>query len=160
MTLEIKKYPNPILRKKCEEIKEVTPEIKKLIEDMIETMEKNNGVGLAAPQIGILKRIIVAETEKGPLCLINPKIVKKGKETALDKEGCLSFPGLFLKISRRREVEVEALDGNGRKIKAKGLLARILQHEIDHLDGILYIDRISFWQRWKIRNKLKNYGSN
>lgn len=153
--LEIKKYPDPILREKCQEVEKVTPEIKKLIEDMAETMEKNNGIGLAAPQVGVLKRVIVAETEKGPIGLINPAILKKSKEKILDEEGCLSFPKLFLKIPRWKKIEVTALDGNGKKIKARGLVARILQHEIDHLDGILYIDKISFWQRWRIKGRLR-----
>jgi len=155
--LEIKKYPDPILRKKCQEVKEITPEIKKLIEDMIETMEKNNGVGLAAPQVGVLKRVIVAETENGPIGLVNPKVLRQSKEVEIMEEGCLSFPKLWLKIKRWKGVEIEALDGNGKKIKAEELLARILQHEIDHLDSILFIDRISFWQRLKIRNKLKKF---
>ncbi len=155
--LKIKKYPDPILREKCEEVKEVNEEIKKLVDDMIETMQKNDGAGLAAPQVGVSKRVIVVETEKGPVGFVNPKIVKKGKETVIEEEGCLSFPGLWLKIKRWKKVDIEALDGDGKKVKAENLLASILQHEIDHLDGILYIDRIGFWQRWKIRNKLKSY---
>ncbi len=158
--LKIKKYPDPILRKKCEEVKEVNEEIKKLVDDMIETMEKNNGAGLAAPQVGVLKRVIVVETEKGPVSFVNPKIVKKSKETVIEEEGCLSFPGLWLKIKRWKRVDIEALDGDGKKVKAENLLASILQHEIDHLDGILFIDRIGFCQRWKIKKKLKEYGSN
>ena len=161
--LEIKKYPDPILRKKCEEVKEIAPDIKQLINNMIETMEENKGVGLAAPQVGVLKRIIVAQTDYGPKAFINPEIIKKTKEKEIMEEGCLSFPGLWLKVERAKGVEITALDSNGNKIKAVGFLARILQHEIDHLDGILFIDRISFWQRLKIRKKLKEieekYGS-
>ena len=170
--LPIKKYPEPILRKKSEEVKEVTPEIKKLIEEMIETMIKNNGIGLAAPQVGVSKRIIVAATQKDPLVFINPKILRKSKETELGEEGCLSFPGLYLKIKRPKFVEVGALDINGKKIRFETkellskspvneryptgvILSRIIQHETDHLDGILIIDRISFWQRWKIRKTSK-----
>ena len=167
MNREIIKYPNPILRKKCEEVEKITPEIKKLIEDMIETMKKNDGVGLAAPQVGELKRIIAVhlvkertseeKVEVEPRVFINPKIVKKSKEDELEEEGCLSFPGLWLKIKRAKEVEVEALNEKGEKIhlKAQGLPARILQHEIDHLDGILFVDRINFWQKLKIRSKLR-----
>jgi peptide deformylase len=159
--LEIKKYPDPILRKKCQEVKEVDEEIKKLVDDMIETMEENDGVGLAAPQVGVLKRIIIVETGKGPEGFINPKIFKKTKETEIDGEGCLSIPGIFLKIKRWKEIEVEALNQEGEKVlvKAVGLVARIFQDEIDHLNGILIIDRVGFWQKLKIRNKLKNYGS-
>lgn len=152
--LEIKKYPHPILREKCRKVEKITPEIRELIKKMIETMKKNNGMGLAAPQVGVAQRIIVVATEKEAKGFINPRILKKSKEKVVITEGCLSFPNLFLKIKRPREIEIEALDNNGRKIKVGGLLARVLQHEIDHLDGILFIDRIPFWQRFKIR---KNY---
>lgn len=176
MILNIKKYPDPVLREKCQELKEVTEEIKKIGQDMIETMIKNQGIGLAAPQVGELKRIIVVYPIKEraseemlktePQIFINPKITKKSKETEIEEEGCLSFPGLFLKIKRPRGVEIEALNEKGEKvqIRAEGLLARIFQHEIDHLDGILFIDRISFWERLMIKKKLKeikkNYGTN
>jgi peptide deformylase len=153
MSKKIIKYPDPILRKKCEEVKEVTEEIKNLGWDMIETMTENQGIGLAAPQVGELKRIIVVQTEKGSEIFINPQIMKKSRETEIDEEGCLSFPGLFLKIKRAKEVEIEALNENGEKIclKTNGLPARIFQHEIDHLDGILFIDRLSFWQKLKLK---------
>jgi len=155
--LKIIKFPDPILRKKCEEVKEVNEEIKKLVDDMTETMEKKDGVGLAAPQVGVSKRVIVVETEKGPKGFINPKTLKKTKETEIDWEGCLSIPGIFLKIKRWKGVEVEALNKEGEKvrIKATGLVARIFQDEIDHLNGILIIDRVSKLERFKIRNKLK-----
>jgi len=163
MILQIKKYSNSVLRKKCEKVKEITPEIKKLVEDMIETMKKEQGVGLAAPQVGVSKRVIIAETENGVKEFINPKILKKSKETEIMEEGCLSVPNLRLKIKRWKEVEIESLDGDGKKIKTEGILARILQHEIDHLNGILFIDRIGKLERFRIRNKLKElekkYGS-
>ena len=159
MIKEIKKYPDPILRKKCEEVKEVNEEIKKLVDDMIETMEKNDGVGLAAPQVGVSKRVIVVETEKGPEGFINPKILKKTKETEIDWEGCLSVPGIFLKIKRWKGIEVEALNQRGEKVRVKavGLVARIFQDEIDHLNGILIINRIGFWQRLKIKRQLQKF---
>jgi len=161
--LEIKFYPDPILRKKCQEVKEVTEEIKNLGWNMVETMEENEGIGLAAPQVGELKRMIVVhpikersleeKTLRSPQIFINPKIVKKSKETLIDEEGCLSFPGLFLKIKRAKEVKIEALNERGEKIqvRAEGLPARIFQHEIDHLDGILFIDKLSFWQKLKLK---------
>lgn len=160
--LEIKKFNNPVLRKECEEVKEINGEIKKLIDDMIETMEKNHGIGLAAPQVGTFKRIIVLGadlTESDISVLINPKIIKKSPEAEIGEEGCLSFPGLYLKIRRAKRVEAEGLDINGKKIKlrANDILARILQHEIDHLDGILFFDRLGFFRKWKVRKKLKNY---
>jgi peptide deformylase len=151
LKLKIVKYPNPILRKRAREVKEITPEIKELALDMAETMNKNQGLGLAAPQVGELKRIIVVSFEDGPRIFINPEIVKKSKEKEVIEEGCLSFPGLFLKIKRAKETEVKALDENGKEIQIKdyGLISRVLQHEIDHLDGILFIDRLTFWQRLK-----------
>ena len=156
MILEIKKYPDPILRKKSEEVKEITQEIKNLGQNMIETMVKGQGIGLAAPQVGELKRIITVKTQKGPEIFINPKITKKSRETEILEEGCLSFPGLFLKIKRVKGVEVESLDIEGRKlhIKVIGVLAQAFQHEIDHLDGVLFIDRLSLVQRWKIKKKI------
>ena len=167
--LKIKKYPDPILRRKCQGVKEVTEEIKNLGWDIVETIEENEGIGLAAPQIGELKRVIVIhpikerspeeKSKKLSQVFINPEIIKRSKETIIDEEGCLSFPGLFLKIKRAKEVEVEALDEKGEKvqIKAEGLPARILQHEIDHLDGILFIDKISFWQKLKIKRQLQKF---
>lgn len=152
MTLEIKKYPNSVLREKCEEIEKIDEEIKKLIEDMKETLkESNNGLGLAAPQVGVSKRVIVIRTSAGAEGFVNPKILKTSKEVETAEEGCLSFPGRFLKIKRAKEITVKALNLNGdeMEIKAKGLMARLFQHEIDHLNGILFIDRISFWQRLK-----------
>ena len=154
MTRQVLKYPDPVLKRKSEEVGEVTDQIKQLAQDLKETMFASQGIGLAAPQIGVLKRIIAVQ-EKTPLVFINPRITKKSRETTVEQEGCLSFPGIFLKINRAKEVEVEALDENGEKIsfKAQGLMARVLQHEIDHLDGILCIDRLSFWQKLKIKLK-------
>lgn len=158
MILEIKKYPDPVLRKKCQEVKEITDEVKKLGWDMVEAMTENQGIGLAAPQVGELKRAIVVQINNQPRVLVNPKIVKKSKETTVREEGCLSFPGLFLKIKRAKKAEIKASTLEGKEVQfgAEDLPARIFQHEIDHLDGILFIDRISFWQRWRMRNKLKN----
>jgi len=157
--LEIKKFNNPILREKCKEVGRIDKKVRKLMVDMAQTIERNQGVGLSAPQVGVAKRIIVVEADfRGQriLGLVNPKIIKRGKGTETDEEGCLSFPGIFLKIKRAKEVEVEGLDINGKKIriKAKGLLARVFQHEIDHLDGTLFIDRLGLAQR--LRFKLKH----
>ena len=126
---------------------------------MTETMLKSQpeGVGLAAPQVGVSKRIIVVKTEKGPAVFINPKIVKKSRKKEAEEEGCLSLPGIWLKVKRVSEVELAALDINGKKIKIKigGLLARIFQHEIDHLDGILIINRVNIIQKIKRTLKIK-----
>ena len=142
---QIRLNGDEILRKKAREVEQVDDKIKELLQDMLETMHKYNGVGLAGPQVGILKRVIVIDLYDGeePLLLVNPKIVKtKGKQEV--EEGCLSFPNEFAKIIRPKEVVVEALNENGKKVKitAKDLLAQALSHEIDHLDGILFVDNI------------------
>ena len=139
----IREEGDEILRKKSREVEQIDDRIKELVEDMIETMHKYNGVGLAAVQVGILKRIIVIDLYDGkePLRLINPVIVKAKGEQEVE-EGCLSFPNKYAKLIRPAEVTVEALDINGKKVKihAKGLLAQALAHEIDHLNGIVFTD--------------------
>lgn len=142
----IRTYGDEILTKRAKEVEEIDERTKELIEDMIETLHKNNGVGLAAPQVGVLKRIIVIDIyEEGTdvFVLINPEIIKtKGEQTV--EEGCLSFPNQFAKIVRPAEVTVKALDKDGKKVKlvGKDLLAQALSHEIDHLNGELFIDKI------------------
>lgn len=131
-----------VLRKRAKEIDEIDNKIRELALDMVETMYKYDGVGLAAPQVGILKRLIVIDPGTGPKVLINPVITKSsGKQTC--EEGCLSFPNMFGNVDRPANVTVEAYDIDGKKIKikAKELEAVILCHEIDHLDGILFIDK-------------------
>ena len=142
---QIRLNGDEILRKKAREVDTVDDKIRELLHDMLETMHKYNGVGLAGPQVGILKRVIVIDLYDGeePLLLVNPKIIKsKGKQEV--DEGCLSFPNEYAKIIRLKEVVVEALNGNGEKVKivAKDLLAQALSHEIDHLDGILFVDNM------------------
>lgn len=137
---------DPVLREVALAVQEITPQVKKLLDDMVETMYDAEGVGLAAPQVGIGKRIIVIDVldENGLLKLINPVIMKReGKEAAV--EGCLSFPGVAGEVERDVKVTVLAMDvdGNPVEICASGLLARAFQHEIDHLDGILFVDRAS-----------------
>lgn len=141
---EIRLSGDEILRKKSREVTEVDDRIRSILNDMDETMHEANGVGLSAVQIGILKRLVVIDTEydgSPSIKLVNPKIIKaKGSQEV--EEGCLSFPNQFAKVVRPEEVIVEALDENGKpiKIKAKDLLAEALCHEIDHLDGKLFID--------------------
>ena len=134
-----------ILKKKSREIETIDEKLQTLIDDMIETMHKYNGVGLAAVQVGILKRVIVIDLydDKGPIKLINPVIIKEKGEQEVE-EGCLSFPNKYAKMIRPKEVTVEALDENGKKIKIQGkdLLAQALTHEIDHLNGIVFIDKM------------------
>lgn len=142
----IREEGDEILKKVSREVEVIDEKIQTLIDDMLETMHKFNGVGLAAVQVGILKRVVVIHTDyekEKPLVLINPEIIKqKGAQTV--EEGCLSFPNKFAKIVRPEEVTIEALDRNGEKIKltGKGLLAQAISHEIDHLNGEVFIDKI------------------
>ncbi|MEI7620975.1 MAG: methionyl-tRNA formyltransferase [Candidatus Moraniibacteriota bacterium] len=145
MILEIIQNPNPILRAKNAKVKDpLDPEIQNLIFDMIETMRQAEGVGLAASQVGVNLRLCVVEVEENLLVLINPQITARSKERTISEEGCLSFPGKFFPIARSSEVQVRYLDQTDKpkKIRTTGLLARALQHEIDHLDGILFVDHI------------------
>ena len=142
---QIRLSDDEILRKTSKEVEEVNDKIRELLQDMLETMHKYNGVGLAGPQVGVLKRVIVIDLYDGsePLKLVNPKIIKtKGNQEV--EEGCLSFPNEYAKIIRPKEVVVEALNENGEKVKiiGKDLLAQALAHEIDHLNGILFIDNM------------------
>ena len=134
-----------ILKKKSREIEEITDKIQVLIDDMIETMHHLNGVGLAAQQVGVLKRVIVIDLydDKGPITMINPVITKTKGEQEVE-EGCLSFPNEFAKVVRPAEVWAEYTDRNGKKIKikAKELLAQAICHEVDHLNGEVFIDKI------------------
>ena len=143
MLLNIIRYPNPILRKKCKAIKKVDDGIRQLIKDMIETMQAAPGVGLAAPQVGKNIRLIVVDAGEGAFSLINPKVKKKSGSQEFE-EGCLCFPGLLGPVERASYVFVTGLDKNGEpvSIEAEGFAATILQHEIDHLDGKLFVDRV------------------
>jgi len=141
--LTIRLYGDSVLRRKSREVKEMSGDIRKLIDNMAKLMYQNKGLGLAASQVGILKRVIVADVGDGLVSLVNPKILwRQGKDTM--SEGCLSIPGINLEIKRSKEVIVEGLPKEGEKVQlgAVGLLARVLQHEIDHLDGILIVDRV------------------
>ena len=141
----VRENGDEVLRKRAREVEVVDDKIRELLDDMVETLHAYNGVGLAAPQVGILKRVVVIDLydDKGPMKLVNPKIVKQKGEQEVE-EGCLSFPNQFAKIIRPAEVIIEALNENGKKIKIKGegLLAQALSHELDHLDGVLFVDKI------------------
>lgn len=144
--LEIITNPNKILRKKSVNIKPTEANIKEmktLFEDMILTMKEKDGVGLAAPQIGKNIRLIVVNTKDGHICMINPIFTKKSWSKELGEEGCLSVPNTFGRVRRHKKVTCIYFDENNekKKVEAKGMFARILQHEIDHLDGILFIDK-------------------
>jgi peptide deformylase len=148
MILKIVKTPDPILETKTAPVKEITPEILKLVRDMIDTCRKAQGIGLAAPQIGKSIRLCIINLEHlglPPFALVNPKIVKTSWKKADMEEGCLSIPGLYGMVKRPAKVTVEAMniEGNKTKFEADGILARVLQHEIDHLDGVLFTSKMS-----------------
>ncbi len=153
--------PDPILRKKCEPLEKVDDSLRKLMDEMLLTMYDAPGIGLAAIQVGILKRIVVIdiskeEEKKNPLFLINPQIIRKSKNTSIYEEGCLSLPGQFAEIERPAECELKYIDysGNEKILTANGLLATCIQHEVDHLDGILFIDYLSKLKKDMIIKKL------
>ncbi len=155
---QIRIMGDPVLREKAQPIPAVDEETRRLIRDMFDTMYDADGVGLAAPQVGVTQRVIVVdphEQDAKPLGLVNPVVLKFSDDVERGEEGCLSIPGLKDIVERPAEVVVEALDGDGKPvhIEADGLLARVLQHEIDHLDGILFIDRVSPLKRKLLLNR-------
>ena len=159
--------PNKILRQISEPIEGVGIEEQKLMDDMLDTMYAANGIGLAAIQIGIPKRIIVMdisknENKKEPIYFVNPVVKNKNSEKAIYEEGCLSVPGQFAEIERPNTCDVEYLDYNGKEqlLKAEGLLATCIQHEMDHLEGILFIDYLSKLKKSMIIKKLSKKKSN
>ena len=161
MTKRILLEPDPILRKKCQPIENVDDELRKLMKDMLETMYKAPGIGLAAIQVGILKRVVVVDIskddqEKHPLFFVNPEITYRSKETSVYEEGCLSLPGQFAEIERPAECHLKYIDFNGKEkeLKADGLLSTCIQHEVDHLDGVLFIDYLSKLKKDMIIKKL------
>jgi peptide deformylase len=161
MILDIKKFPDPILRQKASEVTNIDESTLTLMNNMVETMMSAPGVGLAAPQVGISQRIIVvnlaaAQQEVNIQQFINPQIVEvEGSET--DEEGCLSLPGEFALVKRAEKIFLKAINDKGEELKLEleGLPARIVQHEIDHLDGILFIDRLSIYKREAIKKHIK-----
>ena len=132
---------DPVLTKKCREITEMTPKIKELIDDMLDTMYEANGVGLAGPQVGVLKRIVVIDIGEGPVVMINPVILEKSGEQTGD-EGCLSLPGKAGTVTRPTYVKAHAFDENMEEYEIEGteLMARAICHELDHLDGHMYTE--------------------
>ena len=161
MLRKILTEPDPILRKKCEPLEKVDAETKKLMDDMLETMYAAPGIGLAAVQVGILKRLVVIdiskeEEKKKPIFLINPQIIHQSEKTSVYEEGCLSLPGQFAEIERPAECSIKYIDYDGKEkeLKSDGLLATCIQHEIDHLNGILFIDYLSKLKKDMIIKKL------
>lgn len=159
--LPILTAPDPRLKKKSQPVKAVDAEIRRLMDDMLETMKAAPGIGLAAPQVGVLKRVIVLEIERegastGPLFLANPEIVDVSDEDATYNEGCLSVPEHYADVVRPARVTVRYLDRDNvqQEMACEGLLSTCIQHEIDHLDGVLFIDKISSLKRSMILRKL------
>lgn len=182
MILDILKFPDPRLRHKGQAVETVTDELRQLVDDMFETMYAERGIGLAAIQVGVEKRLLIIDTrpkpnEEGrydlsdmtdrekavqqPIAIFNPEIIKKEGKTTFD-EGCLSVPGYYETVERFEYIEVEGLDRDGNKmhLKLDGLLAICMQHEIDHLDGKVFIDRLSPIKSMRLKAKIKKYGYN
>lgn len=165
--LKLYEYPDEVLKQKCEKVSVVDDDMRRLLDDMLETMYVDKGCGLAAPQVGITKRIIVVDpnpsdddlSARKPMYLVNPEIIWRSEETVMFCEGCLSLPDQRADVERFEKVRVRYLDYNGKEqeIFADDLLAIILQHEIDHLDGILYIDHLSRLKRSRLLKKLDDY---
>jgi peptide deformylase len=157
--LDILHFPDPRLRIKAKPVAQVDDSIRRLIDDMLETMYQAPGIGLAATQVNVAKRIVVidlSEEKNDPLCLINPEILEKNGIEQME-EGCLSVPGVFEQVTRANQIRVRALDrqGNPFEMEADGLLAVCIQHELDHLEGKLFVDYLSSLKRQRIRKKLE-----
>jgi peptide deformylase len=157
--LTILEFPDERLRKKAESVKTVNGKIKQLVDDMLETMYQAKGIGLAATQVNIQQCVIVmdiSEEKNAPLCLINPVIIEKDGSREYE-EGCLSVPGFFEKLTRAEHIKVHALDREGQAMEfdATGLLATCIQHEMDHLEGKLFVDYLSSLKRQRIKAKLE-----
>jgi peptide deformylase len=143
--LHIRTFGDPVLREPAREVDRVTKVHRRLIKDMFDTMREAPGVGLAAPQVGVMERIFVWEVDERHGAVINPRLVSRSEETIEEEEGCLSLPGIAYPVERAASVRLEGLDERGRPVAfdAVDLLARVCQHEIDHLDGVLFIDRLA-----------------
>ncbi|MCG7873667.1 MAG: peptide deformylase [Candidatus Thiodiazotropha lotti] len=157
--LDILHFPDPRLRNKAKPVAQVDDSIRRLVDDMLETMYQAPGIGLAATQVNVAKRVVVidlSEEKNEPLCLINPEIIEKDGVEQME-EGCLSVPGIFESVSRADRIRFKALDRDGILFEkeAEGLLAVCVQHELDHLDGKLFVDYLSSLKRQRIRKKLE-----
>ncbi|GHV36028.1 peptide deformylase [Spirochaetia bacterium] len=156
--MEIVTLENELLRQKAEPVKDINSDIQKTVEEMIEALHEGKGVGLAGPQVGLMKRIFVIHIEGDvPRVFINPSIIGTSQETVKFEEGCLSIPGIWADVVRPRAVQVQAWNEKGRRfnIEANGILARIILHEYDHLEGVLFIDRLSVPKRNRVLAKIE-----
>jgi peptide deformylase len=159
--LEIVTYPDPVLTRRADEVEEVDGKIRKLISDMVDTMYANGGIGLAAPQVGVSKRVVVVDARlydpsTSLISIVNPEVVAEGEEI-IHEEGCLSVPGCVEGIKRRNWIKVRGLNERGREIEVEGeeMLAIALQHEIDHLNGRVILDRMSRVKRDLYKKRLQ-----
>jgi len=161
--LELHYLGDRVLRQPAKRVAKIDDNIRKLAKEMLQTMYSNDGIGLAAPQVGVNKQLIVIDCEldkpdSPPLVLINPKITRSSKQIGSAEEGCLSIPGVYLDVTRPEAIEVSFKDETGkpRKIKAKDLLARVIQHEMDHLNGVMFVDRVD--NEIALNSELKKQG--
>ena len=159
--LPVRLLPDPVLRRKAASVEAVDDDMRRLLKDMLETMYDANGIGLAAPQVGVSRRAIVVdcagdEEDPQPICMVNPEITWRSEERFTREEGCLSIPNHHGDVTRPEAVTIRYLDGDGgeREMSADGLLATCIQHEVDHLDGILFIDHLSRLKRDMIIRKI------
>ena len=159
--LSVRKYGDPVLRRRAARVEAITPALRKTIIDMVDTMYDEVGLGLAAPQIGVSLRLMVVTDDEGreARALVNPVITEQGGEVVAE-EGCLSIPGIFAPVKRAEWVRLQAEDPDGKpvSITARGLRARVFQHEMDHLDGVLFIDRLDPVTRDRIKRRIKKEG--
>ena len=158
--LTVLRFPDEKLRTIATQVVEVNDNIKAIVSDMFDTMYDENGVGLAATQVNIHQQIVVmdvSENKENPLVFINPEIINKSNDTVINEEGCLSVPGCYAKVDRHTQVTVKALDINGKEFTLDGeeLLAVCIQHELDHLKGVLFVDYLSPLKRQRIKKKLE-----
>lgn len=158
--LTVLRFPDPRLKTKASPVSEITDATLSIIDDMFATMYAEKGVGLAATQVDIHQRIVVMDvSENGdqPIVLINPEIIAKGEETLINEEGCLSVPGIYAKVDRHTNCTVKALNKNGEEftLEGEGLLSICIQHELDHLNGVLFVDYLSPLKRQRIKAKLE-----
>lgn len=159
--LKVRRYGDPALRRRAAPVGEITPEVRALVADMVDTMYDEAGIGLAAPQLGVPLRVVVIvdDQTREARALLDP-VLADAAGTATAEEGCLSLPGIFAQVTRAAWVRVEArdLDGRPTTVEGPGLLARVLQHELDHLDGVLFIDRLDPVARDRIKRRIKKEG--
>ncbi len=154
---EIKIYPATVLRQRAKEVERFDSSVRSLIDRMTDIMYQADGVGLAAPQVGLSKRVIVVDVGEGPFSLINPEVVENEEDDESLEEGCLSLPGIHIDVTRPKAITVRGVDDRGETVvkSAEGMWARALQHEIDHLNGVMIIDHASFVQKTLLKSKLK-----